>query len=90
MKDVMASLTIGVKSGEECIESKLPLALRLVLVLKIVLLELGAHINSDLQFAADLSNILSARAQSCGHHAAVDVLVGSGNNLIAGLLDQHD
>ena len=88
MKNVVTSFRVSVKSGEKSVESQFPFSFGLVLVLKVVLLKLGTYVNGGFKFSADISNVLSTCTQGAGNCVAVDVLLGSCNNLIAGHLDQ--
>ncbi len=84
----MASFRVSIKSGEQSVECQFPFSFRLVLVLKVVLLKLGTNIDCGFEFSADIGNVLGACAQSAGDDFAVDVFFGSGNDLVAGHLDQ--
>lgn len=90
MKDIVASFAVGIEAGEQSIEGEFPLAFGFVLVLEVVLFELGADIDGSFQLSAHFSDVLSPRTQSSGNHTAVDVLISAGDDLVAGLLDEHD
>jgi hypothetical protein len=89
MKNVMASFTVGIQSREESIEGEFPFAFRLILVLKVILLEFGANINRDLELTANFVDILSTGAQSSCDHTAIDVFISPCDDLVASFLDQN-
>jgi hypothetical protein len=88
VKNIVASFRVSIKSGEKCVECQFPLSFGLVLVLKVVLLELGADIDGSFEFSADVGNVFGTCTQSAGNDFTVDVFFGSGDNLVAGHLDQ--
>ncbi len=88
VKNIVASFRVSIKSGEQSVECQFPFSFGLVLVLKVVLLELGADIDGGFEFSADVGNVFGACTQSAGNDFAVDVFFGSGDDFIAGHLDQ--
>jgi hypothetical protein len=90
VEDVVASFTVGIKSGEEGVEGEFPLAFGLVLVFEVVFFEFGADVYGGIEFAADFGDVFRAGAEGAGDHASVDVFAGSCDDFVAGLLDQHD
>lgn len=89
MQNIVAPFRIGIESWEQGIQSELPFSLRKSFVLKVVLLELGANVNSGLKFLTNLPNFFRA-VQSRSNGIAVDVLTSSGNDFVASFLDQND
>ena len=84
----MTSFRVSVKSGEESIKSQFPFSFRLVFVFKVEFFKFGADINCSLKFSAYISNVLSTCTQGAGNSVAIDILLGSCNNLIACHFDQ--